>query len=114
VRGRFPLRSWNEVRSWIRGGNVFIDDARVVDPTALVTSGALLEVCSRPSQRKKASSKQTSSESFTASAKAAERLRSQLLVYVDSQLVVVEKPAGISTVPYDETEPRAAAGGASN
>ena len=35
---------------------------------------------------------------------AGETLPKEAFVYVDSQVVVVQKPAGMSTVPYDETE----------
>lgn len=99
LRGRFSARSWNDVRAWIRGGNVFVDEKRVTDATAPVATGSKIEVSSRPSLRKKDATKDPAREE-----KQAEPPRSTLLVYVDSQVVVAEKPPGISTVPYDSTE----------
>ncbi len=92
VRARFAHFSWNQVRGWIRGGNVFLSGVRVTDATVPVASGASVSVCAKPSQRKKP-------QAHVARAPIA-----RLIVHVDSQVVVVEKPSGISTVPYDESE----------
>lgn len=92
VRARFSQFSWNQVRGWIRGGNVFLGEVRVTDPTAPASAGASISVCAKPSTRKKVSAQVTRAPVV------------KLIVHVDSQVVVVEKPAGISTVPYDSNE----------
>lgn len=105
LKGRFSARSWNEVRAWIRGGNVFVDEKRVTDATAPVAAGSKIEVSSRPSLRKKDPQKDAAREDKGgASLPSAAPLRSSLLVYADSQVVVAEKPAGISAVPFDSSE----------
>lgn len=80
-------KSWNEVRRLARTGKVFIDGVPVLDPTQLVPAGAEIEV-------RVNAPRATRTPSLPKSA----------VLYVDAQLVVVEKPAGISTVPYDENE----------
>jgi 23S rRNA pseudouridine1911/1915/1917 synthase len=92
VRAKFSSFSWNQVRGWIRGGNVFLGEMRMIDPTAPTKVGAKVSVCAKPSLRKKAPEPTTRAKA------------TKLIVHVDSQVVVVEKPAGISTVPYDENE----------
>ena len=80
-------KSWNEVRRLARTGKVFIDGVPVLDPTQLVPAGAEIEV-------RVNAPRATRTPSLPKSA----------VLYVDAQHVVVEKPAGISTVPYDENE----------
>jgi 23S rRNA pseudouridine1911/1915/1917 synthase len=80
-------KSWNEVRRLARTGKVFIDGAPVLDPTSLVPAGAEIEL-------RVNAPRATRTPSLPKSA----------ILYVDAQVVVVEKPAGISTVPYDESE----------
>lgn len=99
LKARFLDRSWNDVRSWIRGGNVFIDDARVLDATTHLAPGSRIEVSSRPSRRQREPQKDRPRNGPEGS-----KSRSNLLVHADSQVIVVEKPAGISTVPYDSNE----------
>lgn len=101
LRQRFEDRSWNQVRAWIRGGNVFVDEVRISDPTTVVAEGAKISVSARPSQRKKTAAPQAPSPSASP---ASMKGRSSLIVHLDSQVVVAEKPSGISTVPYDESE----------
>ena len=67
-------------------------DVRVTDSTAPTLAGASVSVCAKPSTRKKVK------------APVVRAPLTKLIVHVDSQVVVVEKPAGISTVPYDENE----------
>lgn len=86
--------SWNDVRRLIRAGHVLVDGAVITETEYPVAGGAEVRIAARPSEFKKASApvKRESVEGR------------QLLLYVDSQLVVVDKPAGISTEPYDENE----------
>jgi 23S rRNA pseudouridine1911/1915/1917 synthase len=82
VRALFGL-SWNRARDLVRRGKVAVDGHTVTDPTARVRKGAgvVLDLAAR---------RITTQE-----------LRDDALVYVDAHVVVVEKPAGISTVPFD-------------
>jgi len=87
LRELLPGKSWNEVRRLARTGKVFIDGAPLLDPTRLVAAGAEIEL-------RQNAPRATRTPSLPRSA----------ILYVDAQVVVVEKPAGISTVPYDEEE----------
>lgn len=102
LKARFPESSWNQVRAWVRGGNVFVDGKRVVEGATPLIRGAQIEVWAKPSERKK-----SQGEAMPAEPRSEEenlRKSSPLITYVDSQVVVAQKPAGISTVPYDSTE----------
>ncbi|HEX6765596.1 MAG TPA: RluA family pseudouridine synthase [Polyangiaceae bacterium] len=87
LRAMHPGASWNAVRRLIETGKVSVDGEVTRDPVRAVRKGAVLAVsmrARRPSTR--------------------EALPKSAFVHVDSQLVVVRKPAGLSTVPFDETE----------
>lgn len=85
VRGLFEA-SWGKARGWIEQGKVRVAGTVVTETTARVAVGAEITLDL-----------------------AARRPRAQLLedddvVYADAQVLVVSKPAGLSTVPYDDTE----------
>jgi 23S rRNA pseudouridine1911/1915/1917 synthase len=82
--GRAP--SWNRVRRWLETGKVRLDGSVVTDPTLLVRAGQSLELV------------------MHLRAPGAPSLQDERIVFVDPHLVVVEKPAGISSVPFDENE----------
>jgi len=92
IKAQFPDASWNTVRAWIRGGNVLVNRAAMLDPTTMLTGQLSIVVTARPSAKKDGRVTRP------------EHIAPKLLVFYDSQLVVVEKPAGISTVPYDSEE----------
>lgn len=95
-RGRMPLDralrsriggSWESARRLVRTGKVRVDDMVVMDPTTLVADGTRVAIrMAAPKPQKP----QAIGESD--------------VVYVDAHVVVVEKPAGISTVRHP-TEP---------
>ncbi|HYQ27888.1 MAG TPA: RluA family pseudouridine synthase, partial [Polyangiaceae bacterium] len=87
LRELLPGKSWNEVRRLSRTGKVFIDGVPLLDPTRLVAAGAEIEL-------RQNAPRATRTPSLPKSA----------ILYVDGQVVVVEKPSGISTVPFDENE----------
>jgi 23S rRNA pseudouridine1911/1915/1917 synthase len=87
LRELLPDKSWNEVRRLARTGKIFVDGAVRLDPTQLVPAGAELEL-------RQNAPRATRTPSLPRSA----------VLYVDAQVVVANKPAGISTVPYDENE----------
>ncbi len=87
LRGLLPQASWSQLRAAVETGKVRIDGEPCLEPACPVRSGALLELvpsAPRPSSR--------------------QRLSSAQLVHVDRDLVVVRKPAGVSTVPYHPGE----------
>jgi len=87
LRELLPGKSWNEVRRLARTGKIFIDGAPLLDPTRLVPAGAEIEL-------RQNAPRATRTPALPKSA----------ILHVDAQVVVVEKPPGISTVPYDENE----------
>ena len=82
-----PGSSWNAVRRLIETGKVSVDGEVTRDPARGVRRGSVLAISMRARRPT-----------------AGETLPKEAFVYVDSQVVVVRKPAGVSTVPYDETE----------
>lgn len=87
LRELLPDKSWNEVRRLARTGKIFIDGAVRLDPTELIPAGGELEL-------RQNAPRATRTPSLPRSA----------VLYVDAQVVVVQKPSGVSTVPYDENE----------
>jgi 23S rRNA pseudouridine1911/1915/1917 synthase len=85
VRSLFGT-SWGKARGWIEGGKVRVGGALVTDPTARVAAGA--EIALNEAARKPQ----------------AEELADGDVAYADAQVVVVRKPPGLSTIPYDGTE----------
>ncbi len=85
IRDEYAGASWNDARRLVTSGKVFIDGNPARDPGELVTYGAVVDV--RMTTR--------------SDARAAMDVD---LVHVDSQIIVANKPSGISTVPYDRTE----------
>lgn len=83
VRTLFGV-SWGKARAWIEGGKVRVDAATVTQATARVAAGQTVTVDERASKRR------------------AGELDDAAVVHVDAHVVVVDKPPGVSTVPYDE------------
>jgi 23S rRNA pseudouridine1911/1915/1917 synthase len=78
--------SWSVIRRAVTTGKVSIDDEVVHDPRTHVEAGQLVRICMtapRGPQR--------------------HRLADDAILVVDSQIVVVRKPAGINTVPHEGT-----------
>jgi len=88
VRGLFGV-SWGKARGWIEGGKVSVGGRVVTEPTARVTAGAVVALDERAPR---------------AGGRRAGALEDADVVHVDAQVIVVSKPAGLSTVPYDERE----------
>jgi 23S rRNA pseudouridine1911/1915/1917 synthase len=84
LRGALDL-SWGKARALVETGKVFVDGARILDSSAALREGQSVEV--------KESAPRPSAE-----------VPDDLIVYVDAHVVVVRKPAGISTVPFEENE----------
>ncbi|HYO97402.1 MAG TPA: RluA family pseudouridine synthase [Polyangiaceae bacterium] len=78
--------SWGKVRRFIETGKVRLDGEVVTELTRFVRKG------------------QTIALSHSAPRPQRPGLSSSAIVYADTHVVVVEKPAGLSTVPFDENE----------
>lgn len=87
LRELLPGKSWNEVRRLARTGKIFVNGVPQLDPVQLVAAGAEVEL-------RQNAPRATRTPSLPKSA----------ILYLDAHVVVVEKPPGISTVPYDENE----------
>lgn len=78
--------SWGKARSWIEGGKVRVAGKVVREATARVAAGTELVMDERAPRR------------------AARATTDVEVVYADAHVVVVSKPPGVSTVPYDESD----------
>lgn len=87
LRELLPGKSWNEVRRLVRTGKIFVDGSARLDPSEQVAAGAELEL--RPNAPR---------------ATRTPALPKSRILHLDAHVVVVEKPPGVSTVPYDENE----------
>lgn len=86
VRGLFGV-SWGKARSWIEAGKVRIGDELATEATARVAAGRVVVVDEQaPRVRSRASPEEAQ------------------VVHVDAQVIVVAKPPGVSTVPYEGQE----------
>src|SRR3954467_14938794 len=83
VRALFDL-SWNRARDLVRRGKVAVDGRTVTDPTARVRKGSAVAL------------------DLAARRVSTQDLPEGALVHVDSHVVVVEKPSGFSTIPFDK------------
>jgi 23S rRNA pseudouridine1911/1915/1917 synthase len=85
VREQHGSVPWSKVKGWIATGKVFVNGAAERDP------GRRLEVGDRVVLRMSAP-------------RPRDREREILIVHEDSQVVVIDKPAGISSVPFEAHE----------
>jgi len=94
VRDRLGL-SWNAARAAIRSGKIFVGDppTRLLDPTIVVRATepiAMEQNAPRPHVAERAT------------------IERAAILHFDTAVVVVDKPAGISTVPFGDESPEAA------
>lgn len=81
LRGQLPDRPWSELKRWIASGKVFVDGVAVADAGARLVDGADVEVKMRAPRPRPAVEVR--------------------IVWEDAHLVVIDKPAGVSSVPYE-------------
>ena len=88
VRELMEGLSWSKSRELVRTGRVSVDGELRFDPAERMRAGANIEI--NPSGRKRRSPV----------------LERERLVHIDRDLVVVRKPAGLLSVPYDDKDSR--------
>ncbi len=77
---------WSKARALCTSGRVYVDGRRALDPAARVAAGARVEVrASAPRLRKGV-------------------LPREAVLHVDADVIVVNKPAGVLTLPYEEDD----------
>ncbi len=89
LREHISGASWAQVRKLIATGKVFVDGMVVTDPRAALATGQCLELRLRTPRAKSTS------------------LPESCILHADPAIVVVNKPAGIATVPFEDQEPDA-------
>lgn len=87
VRQQLAL-SWGDARALIARGHVLVDGSPMLVSTAWVAEDAKIEV--DRSRRKVAPNERA--------------LPSEAIVHLDAHVVVVRKPAGLSTIPFEDEE----------
>jgi 23S rRNA pseudouridine1911/1915/1917 synthase len=85
LRRRLPSVSWSDARALCTSGKVRLDGELAADPAARVQAGQRLELRPNAPRPNKAPA------GFK-------------IVHDDAHLVVIEKPSGISSVPYERKE----------
>ena len=85
LRRRLAGESWSDVRALCTTGKVSLDGERALDPAARVQSGQRIEI--HPNAPKP----HTVPAGFR-------------IAFEDAHLVVIEKPSGITSVPYERKE----------
>jgi pseudouridine synthase, RluA family len=87
LRERMPEKSWRQVRELCSSGKVTVNGERVVEPAHRLAGGeSVAWNMGKPDPRRRV-------------------LRPGFrIVYEDGHLIVIEKPEGVSTVPYERKE----------
>ena len=85
LRRRLADQSWSDVRALCTTGKVSLDGERALDPAARVSAGQRIEI--HPNAPKP----HTVPAGFR-------------IAFEDAHLVVIEKPSGITSVPYERKE----------
>jgi 23S rRNA pseudouridine1911/1915/1917 synthase len=85
LRRRMPGRSWNDVRRLVETGKVRVAGETVLDPATRVAAGARVEV-------------------VMAAPRPREEVAGFRVAFEDGHLVIIEKPAGVSSVPYERKD----------
>ena len=85
VRGFLDL-PWSKAKELVSSGRVRVDGELVFDPAERVKGGAVVELDPTGPRRK------------------AEALEPERILHVDHDIVVVNKPPGVVTVPFDDAE----------
>jgi 23S rRNA pseudouridine1911/1915/1917 synthase len=116
VRAQLPGTSWEQARALCRAGRVTVDGRRELEPASRPPEGAEVGVLSpaaaAAAARQEGGGGGTSGSGGLGGAGGAGGWRSaaageaerRLVVYADADVVVVRKPAGILTVPFERAD----------
>jgi 23S rRNA pseudouridine1911/1915/1917 synthase len=85
LRRRLEGRSWNDVRRLVETGKVRVNDAVVMDAAVRVDAGARVALT-------------------MAAPRPREEIAGFRVAFEDGHLVVIEKPSGVSSVPYERKD----------
>jgi 23S rRNA pseudouridine1911/1915/1917 synthase len=85
LRRRMPGRSWNDVRRLVETGKVRVTGEVVLDPAMRVAAGARVAV-------------------VMAAPRPREEVMGFRVAFEDGHVVIIEKPAGVSSVPYERKD----------
>jgi 23S rRNA pseudouridine1911/1915/1917 synthase len=106
VRSLFGV-SWGKARAWIAAGKVRLGGDPVTDETARVPPGAEITLDERAPAPGSRSRRPPASPAGRAGLRDAEPSSDVRVLHADPHVVVVAKPAGLSTVPFEsDREPR--------
>src|SRR5688572_18121558 len=86
LRGRLPQRSWSEVRRLCERGKVTVDGTVELDPARRLAGTETIELRT------------------TAPVPDAPAPQGFRLVFEDGHLVIIEKPQGVTSVPYERKD----------
>ena len=85
VREVLPGTSWSKARDLCRGGRVWVDGVAATDPARRMSAGERVELrLAGPARR--------------------EAALTDLIAHLDADVVVVRKPAGLLTVPFERDD----------
>jgi 23S rRNA pseudouridine1911/1915/1917 synthase len=93
VRTLFGV-TWGDARKWIRSGKVQVDSQVVVDHERGVRAGVKVVLTMHAPKRGPGAGRGRDAPDLDDSA----------IVFVDAHVIVVNKPAGVSSIPFDENE----------
>ena len=85
LRRRMPGRSWNDVRRLAETGKVRVNGEVVVDPAVRVSAGARVAI-------------------VMAAPRPREEVVGFRVAFEDGHLIVIEKPTGVTSVPYERKD----------
>lgn len=85
VRDLVPGTSWSQAKDLCRSGRVWIGDRAATDPARRIAPGERVEIRSGPGRSPLSAA-------------------TDLVVHLDPEIVVVRKPAGILTVPFERED----------
>jgi 23S rRNA pseudouridine1911/1915/1917 synthase len=97
VRGLFGV-SWGKARAWIAAGKVRLGGEPVTEETARVAPGAQIALDERAPAARAPQTPEDGVPSDVRDARVA-------VLHADAHVVVVAKPAGLSTVPFESDRP---------
>jgi 23S rRNA pseudouridine1911/1915/1917 synthase len=104
VRALVPETSWEQARALCRGGKVRVDGRIASDPAWRPEPASRVELMAGAAEAGADAAGTGERGPGNATSGAGERLGPSLVVHADADVVVVRKPAGVLTVPFDRRD----------